>query len=132
MSSSASPTVLRSNDNEHRWWIGLTALLGAYYVLLGVDALPKAAGFVGIAGGVAIWGAMRIATRSHRLAVGLLAVGAMAFAIVTWWSVVTPLTAILVLTIGPVALRRRRSGRVDVGPGPSRVAGSLGRSGATS
>jgi hypothetical protein len=93
--------------DENRWWTGLTAMLGGYYVLLGADTLPKATGLVGIASGLAIWGALRLATRSRRLAVGLLVVGALAFAIVTWWSVVTPVAAMLVVTIGPVALKRR-------------------------
>jgi hypothetical protein len=115
--------------DEHRWWIGLTAMMGGYYVVLGADALPKATGFVGIACGLMIWGALRVAPRSHRLAIWLLAVGALAFAIVTWWSVATPVTAMLLLTIGPKALRSQhtngrhfRSMRLP----PTAQAGTLG------
>jgi hypothetical protein len=93
--------------DEHRWRVGLTAVLGGYYVFLGADTLPKAAGFVGILSGLAIWGALRVAPRSHRLAVGMLVVGALAFAIVTWWSLVTPIIALLVVTIGHGALASR-------------------------
>ena len=91
--------------DEHRWRIGLTALLGGYYVFLGADALPKAPGLVGIFSGLAVWLALWVAPHAHRLAVGLLVVGALAFAIVTWWSVITPIIAILLLTIGHRALR---------------------------
>jgi len=78
--------------DEHRWRIGLTAVLAGYDVFLGADALPKAAGLVGILGGLAVWLALWVAPQAHRLAVGLLAVGALAFAIVTWWSAITPIS----------------------------------------
>jgi hypothetical protein len=116
--------------DEHRWRIGLTAVLGGYYVFLGAGALPKAAGFVGIFSGLAIWLALRVAPRSHRLAVGMLAVGALAFAFVTWWSVVTPIIAILVLTIGRGALRPRDAHglhRVRLPPPAGAQAGVVGR-----
>lgn len=116
--------------DEHRWRIGLTAVLGGYYVFLGAGALPKAAGFVGIFSGLAIWLALRVAPRSHRLAVGMLVVGALAFAFVTWWSVVTPIIAILVLTIGRGALRPRDAHGLHRGrlPAPAGAqAGVVGR-----
>ena len=97
--------------DEHRWRIGLTAVLAGYDVFLGADALPKAAGLVGILGGLAVWLALWVAPQAHRLAVGLLAVGALAFAIVTWWSAITPIIAILLLTLGPGALRPRGAHR---------------------
>lgn len=104
----SSRHVLADAVDEHRWRVGLTAVLGGYYVFLGADALPRVDGFVGILSGLAIWAALRVAARSHRLAVGMLVVGALAFAIVTWWSIVTPIIAILVLAIGHGALTRGR------------------------
>jgi hypothetical protein len=100
------PTESPTNHSQsaHRWQIALTSILGAYYLLLGADALPRAAGFVGIASGLAVWGALRLATHSHRLAVAMLTVGALAFSIVTWWSVITPIIALLILVIGRGAL----------------------------
>jgi hypothetical protein len=112
--------------DEHRWRVGLTAVLGGYYVFLGADALPKAAGVVGILSGLAIWGALRIAPWSLRLAVGMLMVGALAFAIVTWWSVITPIIAILVLTIGRGALRPRNVHGRPWGAAPAPAAAHAG------
>ncbi len=123
MTSTEQP-ISRANGHRRRWWIGLTALLGGYYVVLGADTLPRAAGLVGIAGGLLIWGALRVAPRSHRVAIGLLVVGALAFAIVTWWSVVTPIVALLLLTIGPNALRARHTSGRHPRPLPLPLPGS--------
>jgi hypothetical protein len=46
-----------------------------------------------ILGGLAICAVLTIARRNHRLALDFLALGALPFAIATWWSVVTPLIA---------------------------------------
>jgi hypothetical protein len=103
---------LAHSITEHRWLGGLAAILGGYYVFLGVDALPKAAGALGILGGLAIWAALIATHRSHRLALILLAAGALPFAIATWWSVVTPLIALLVLLTGRAAVRARPLSRL--------------------
>ena len=92
--------------DERRWRAGLTVTLGAYYVFLGADALGIA-GVLGILGGLAMWAALIIAPRNHRLALALLALGALPFAVATWWSVVTPLIAILALVTGRAAVRPR-------------------------
>ena len=63
------------------------------------------AGILGIIGGVLIWGAARAARRNPRVAYVLLVAGAVPFAVVTWWSVVTPLIAILALVIGARVIR---------------------------
>lgn len=68
---------------------GLVTVLGGCYVFLGAGALPNAIGALGILGGLATWAALLATRRSHRAALGLLAVGALPFAIVTWWSVIT-------------------------------------------
>lgn len=95
---------------RHHWLTGLAALLGAYYLFLGGDALPKPVGILGILGAPAIWGALLAIRCSHRLRLVLLIVGALPFAVATWWSAVTPLIAILVLTLGPVAIRPQPAG----------------------
>jgi hypothetical protein len=102
--TTSSRRELTDAVDEHRWRIGLTAVLAGYDVFLGADALPKAAGFVGIVSGLVVWGALRVAPRSHGRAVAMLMVGALAFAVVTWWSAVTPIIAVLLLTIGRGAL----------------------------
>jgi hypothetical protein len=85
--------------NERRWRHGLIVTLGAYYVFLGVDSLGVA-GMLGILGGLAIWAALLAATSARRLGLTLLVLGALPFALATWWTVVTPLIALLVLAIG--------------------------------
>ncbi len=86
----------------------LTVLLAAYYVFLGAVALGFA-GATGVVGGLLI-GAALFAAKRHgaRLGAALLVVGALPFAILTWWSVVTPLIAALVLAIGGRAVARTR------------------------
>jgi hypothetical protein len=91
--------------NRHHWLSGLTALLAAYYLFLGGDALPKAVGILGILGALAIWTALLDTHRPHRVRLILLTVGALPFAIATWWSVITPLIALLILAIGVRAIR---------------------------
>jgi hypothetical protein len=91
--------------DEHRWRIGLVSLCGVYYIFLGATALGVA-GALGILGGLLIWTAIALASRSHAVAHAVLAVGALPFAFLTWWSVVTPLIAILALAIGHAAIRR--------------------------
>jgi hypothetical protein len=76
---------------ERRRLAGLTMTLGACNIFLGVDAF-SAACVLGILGGPAICAVLIIARRNHHLALGFVAIGALPFAIATWWSVVTPLT----------------------------------------
>lgn len=85
--------------HEHRWLGGLIVVLGGYYVFLGADSHGIAA-VLGLLGGLAIWSSVLAARSFQRLALTLLLVGAPPFAIATWWSVVTPLAALLVLAIG--------------------------------
>jgi hypothetical protein len=106
--ASSREELVRTVD-EHHWLNGLVALLGGYYVFLGADALPQGAGVLGILGGLAIWTALVTTRRWHRAGLGLLWAGALPFAILTWWSVITPLIAILMLTIGAAATRARRA-----------------------
>jgi hypothetical protein len=88
------------------WLLGLTALLAIVYILLGVTALGLA-GALGILGGIAILAALATAARMPRRQRPIvLAVAAAPFAALTWWSVITPLLAILIVTIGSAALMR--------------------------
>ena len=68
-------------------------------IFLGVGAF-SAACVLGILGGLAICAVLTIARRNHRFALDFLAIGALPFAIATWWSVVTPLIAALALVTG--------------------------------
>jgi 4-amino-4-deoxy-L-arabinose transferase-like glycosyltransferase len=77
-------------SGERRWLRGLAVILGGYYVLLGAAYLSKPSGVLGILGGLAVWAALYTSTRSQRLARALLVLAALPFAVLTWWSVVTP------------------------------------------
>jgi hypothetical protein len=99
------------------WLAGLTVVLAVYYVFLGAVALGPA-GALGILGGLLIAIALIAATRgSAHLGAALLVLGALPFALATWWSVVTPLLAILVLVIGGLAVAQERARARLRGPG---------------
>ena len=93
-----------------RYWLAaLTSILAAFYVFLGATALGIA-GVLGILGGIAVFAALAASTRiPKRLRPLVLLVATLPFAALTWWSVITPLLAILILTIGWAALNRRVS-----------------------
>jgi hypothetical protein len=89
------------------WLAGLTALLAALYIFLGATALGLA-GALGIFGGLVILATLAASTRIPRpIRVLLICVAAVPFAAVTWWSVVTPLLAVLLIVIGGLAVNRR-------------------------
>jgi hypothetical protein len=107
---------LRLAIDERRWWIGLVACCGAYYVFLGATALGIA-GLLGMFGGLLIWAAVAAASFSRTAAYALLMAGALPFAVATWWSLVTPLIAAAALAIGHVALRQ--NARIHLSEEPS-------------
>lgn len=95
-------------DSRH-WRLGLLVVCGAYYVFLGATALGFA-GVLGILGGLLIWAAARAAPRSPpMIAYALLLGGALPFAAATWWSVITPLIAVLTVVIGRGVIRNAGS-----------------------
>lgn len=85
-------------DGQH-WRVGLLVLCGGFYIFLGATALGLA-GVLGILGGVSIWAAARIAPHSPRAAYAFLFSGVLPFAAATWWSVITPVLAVLAVVIG--------------------------------
>ncbi|HXL44197.1 MAG TPA: hypothetical protein VN960_09085 [Gaiellaceae bacterium] len=92
---------------ERNWTAILTVVLACFYVFLGATALGLA-GLLGIAGGLLVLGL--VATRRKLpspVAVVLLLLAALPFAVLTWWSVATPLIGILLLALGVPALARR-------------------------
>jgi hypothetical protein len=90
---------------EREWLLVLTTVLAGFYVLLGAVAWGVV-GALGIVGGVLIFVAL-VSGRSQRVAMLLLIIGALPFAVATWWSVVTPLIGLLVLLLGGLAARTR-------------------------
>jgi len=90
---------MRAGISRH-WLAGLTAVLGVLYILLGAAA-GGLAGALGIAGGLLIVIVAAAARRLPPLAgAALLVLGAVPFPFLTWWSLVTPLIAVLALAIG--------------------------------
>jgi hypothetical protein len=89
------------------WLPALTTILAALYIFLGATALGLA-GLLGILGGIAVLALLVSSARlPRRLGRLLLVAAALPFAALTWWSVVTPLLAILMVGIGWPTLRSR-------------------------
>jgi hypothetical protein len=99
------------------WPAALTLALAAFYLFLGGTALGLA-GVLGILGAVGV--VALVASRSRvppRRATGLLVLVSVPFALATWWSVVTPVIALLLIVIGSHALRGARQGLVVASAG---------------
>jgi hypothetical protein len=114
--------VVRRSLARH-WLAGLTVVVALYYVFLGAVALGPV-GALGILGGLLIVLAVVTAARgSAILGATLLVLGALPFALLTWWSVVTPLIAALALVIGGLAVAGEHSrgrSRTPAVPSPDR------------
>jgi hypothetical protein len=89
-----------------QWVPVLVVVLSLIYLVFGIVARDRV-GLLGIAGfGVAVT-ALALRRRSHLGAAIALVVAAVPFAVATAWTVVTPLTAVLLLAIGlPYVLGR--------------------------
>jgi hypothetical protein len=88
-------------------WSGLTIILAAFYLTLGV-AIGGRTGVVAIEGMILIGSSVAARTRSTALAGTLLVVGSLPLAALTWWSAVTPVLAALVLICGGIAISTAR------------------------
>jgi hypothetical protein len=137
------------NETLHRRWpAALTALTALLYVWIGLAA-HGGDRILGTAGGLLILAALAAAPRSRPAALVLLAASALPLAAATWWSIVTPVLAVLALLLGWVAVRnlsrparmpavlqsaapgrvRRGGSRPPVGPG-ARHQPEMGNAGA--
>jgi hypothetical protein len=95
------------------WLRGLLGTLGALDLLMAVSAGPAvtvAAGLV--AGGVLIAAAILTAA-AKRLTISLLVAASLPFAILTWWTIVTPLLTVVAFVIGVIAARGSSVTRID-------------------
>jgi hypothetical protein len=94
------------NAIRRNWMAGLVAVLAVLYAYVGI----LSRGAVAIAG---VGGAVLIAISLLDLGLprwgreAMILVGALPLAALTWWSLVTPVLAALVIAIGSVAARRR-------------------------
>lgn len=89
------------------WLPALVSVLGGFEILMAVSAGPSTTIAVGAVGGVALIAAPWAPTVGLRI--GLLLLGVVPFAVLTWWSVASPIVAVLALALGLTALRRRGS-----------------------
>jgi hypothetical protein len=88
------------------WAPALVGVMALIYLTFGIVA-SDAIGLLGVAGAVLACAAMAVRRRSHMAAAVGLVLAAAPFAVATAWTVVTPLTAVLMLAIGlPYVLDR--------------------------
>ena len=92
------------------WTHGLLSLLGAFEILMGAAARPAAVSAVGIIGGVALAAAPWLTVRggSGMRSGLLLLIGTLPFAVLTWWSVASPLLGLVALVLGFTLIRGTR------------------------
>ena len=92
---------------ERAWWPGLAALVAVYYGVIGLT-MGDAVGMTGLLSAVLIAAALGVRIWSRSLAGVLLCVGAAPLAVVTWWSMITPVLAVLALVCGGVSIAGTR------------------------
>ncbi|WP_328325728.1 hypothetical protein OHA70_36275 [Kribbella sp. NBC_00382] len=98
------------NDTLYRSWpTALTAIVAILYAWIGLAAHGWDR-ILGLAGALFVLAALVVAQRSIAVALVLLVAGALPLAIGTWWSIVTPLLAILALLLGQLAIRNAVAG----------------------
>jgi uncharacterized membrane protein len=85
---------------------GAMVALAGLYTYVGIHEVGTARLF-GTIGGVLMVAALFARSRSRLLGAGLLLIGALPLAIATWWSIITPLIAVLVLLLGWIVLSRK-------------------------
>jgi hypothetical protein len=85
---------------------GAMLALAGLYAYVGIHEVGRAR-LLGTIGGVLIVAALFARSRSRLLCAGLLLIGAPPLAIATWWSIITPLIAVLVLLLGWIVLARK-------------------------
>lgn len=96
---------------QRQWWVGLTGVLGLFYLAIGVT-VGGAIGIVAILGAVLVVAALALRTNSMQAAIALLVIGTLPLSILTWWSLITPIVAVLALLCGGLAIgasSRRRA-----------------------
>jgi hypothetical protein len=95
---------------QQTWRTGLVVVVAALYAWVGVSVHGPDQ-LLGLLGALLIIAALAVAPRSPPIATGLLLLGTLPLAVMTWWSVVTPLLAVLCLLLGWPRLNQ------DVGSG---------------
>ena len=93
------------NETLRRTWpVALVTIVALLYLWVGVAAHGWDRVW-GLAGGLAILAAVAVGRRYLAAAVAVLVLGALPLAVVTWWSIATPVLAFLALVLGWMAIR---------------------------
>jgi hypothetical protein len=87
------------------WWAVLTGVLACGYLYIGAASPLAAVRWPALAGGVLVLVGLGLAARTRLLALAVLVVGALVPVLSAWWSLVVPLTAVLIVLCGTVAVR---------------------------
>lgn len=111
LSTTGREEYRRAFDEPH-WRSGLLVLCGSFYIVLGATA-AGVGGALGVIGGVLIWAVARKAPAGPGRRNALLLLGVLPFTLLTWWSVATPLLAIVTLLVGQGVIRDARTGTAD-------------------
>lgn len=88
-----------SRNVQQAWLGGLTAILALLYAWVGLAAHGPDRIF-GLVGAVAIMAAVAAAGRSRPAAIALLVLGSLPLSVLAWWSITTPVLAVLTLLLG--------------------------------
>ena len=86
------------------WPVVLVTIVALLYLWVGTAAHGWDRVW-GLAGGVAILAAVALGRRYPAAAVAVLVLGALPLAVITWWSIATPVLAVLALVLGWMAIR---------------------------
>ena len=97
------------------WLRGLLGILGALELLMAVSAAPKLTVAAGLVAGSALIAAAVLTKPSRTTTVSLLVAASLPFAILTWWTIVTPLLTVVAFVIGVAVTRASVVIRVDAG-----------------
>ncbi|MBA3905428.1 MAG: hypothetical protein H0X35_01905 [Pseudonocardiales bacterium] len=89
----------------NRWWVGLTVVLACGYLWIGAGDATLSTRWPALAGGVLVLAGLALGGRSRPLAMVLLVVGALVPVVTAWWSLVVPLTAVLIILCATMAVR---------------------------
>ena len=88
-----------NRTSQRRWLRTLTVVIAVLYAWVGLAANGRDR-TLGLVGAAAILAALAIGARSRPAAVALLILGALPLAVLTWWSIATPVLAALCLVLG--------------------------------
>jgi len=104
---------------RHRWWLALTLLLAGGYQVIGILSPAASIRWPFVIGAVLVTSGLLAVTRSKATAWTAVVVGALAPVVTTWWSVASPITALLILGCGTAAIRATRTPAPPHPPAPS-------------